>query len=381
MIVGADGGALSVADPRLQVGVYKVNLRLLQKITQSVDSIYYRIYIFTEVGEGVRKSVPKGEFRKLHPMRGWQYIAIPLELYRNPPNVFLGLSQSLPRFLYTSHIDKRRIILPSLNKQKIKQIGIIYDLGFLHYPEFYPGSAGQLLRNTTHLVRNSDHIITISQSVKNDILKHFKFPKNKITVAYPGSDFLGLSPRKFRKKSKPYFLYIGALKRSKNVPTVLKAFFRYRQTFPDTELIIAGGDYWRDPDIDRTLKNVSDTSRIRFLGHVPDSTLPDLYVNAIALLSPSFWEGFGLQIVEAMSLGVPVIVSNRGSLPEITDGVGMIVDPLDFEAMAHEMVHLTDSPAYRRTLSDRSLKRAQLFTWDKFAETVREVITNYESKT
>lgn len=321
MIIGVDVGALSISDDRLKLGVYRVTLNLLRELSRIDTKNTYRLYSFLPITNDFG---PRMENRVLRPTQGWFSLRLPAELAIHPVDVFLGLSQAIP-------------------VSRARNIGFIYDFGFL--PQ------RKLLHNTTDLVKRSDHIVTISHAVKKDILE--RFGKKVITVAYPGVDpiFTPIGP-KYKNKN-PYFLFVGALKRGKNIPFLIRAFAKFQKDSKKPyDLLFVGSDLWRDPNIPRT---------IRFLGYVPDTQLAELYRGAVAFVSPSLVEGFCLPAVEALACATPVIVSNRGSFPEVVGKNGILVDPLDEDALVRALKHPIK-------------KLGKRFLWSDFAKTVHKLL-------
>lgn len=342
MIIGVDAGALSVTDDRLKVGVYRVVFNLLKELGCLDKKNTYRLYSFLPIEEGILNDLGQSMTNVVLPQKGWFKIWLPLELRRRPPDVFLGLSQALPSFAK-------------------RTIGFIYDLGFLHYPKAYPDSLIKLKKQTEDLVKCADHLIVISQAVADDVKKQYKVDS---LVSYPGVDArFKQTGEKYNSKN-PYFLFVGALKRGKNVPTLLRAFVEFLKTSRKKyDLLLIGGDYWFDPAI-------VPTNRVKRLGFVPDADLPKYYRGAVALVVPSIWEGFCLPVVEAMACCCPVIASSAGALPEITRSAGILVDPLDTESLANAMRQISTNIALRKTLAGRGKLRAKQFSWSKMAKSI-----------
>jgi glycosyltransferase involved in cell wall biosynthesis len=294
----------------------------------------------------------------LWPVKGWFSIRLPLELKLRPVDLFLGLSQALPR-------------LPS----QTKTIGLVHDLGFLHYPDAYPGSLQKLKHQTEHLVECADRIISVSEYVKNDIVSRYNRTKNTIIAAHPGvDDRFTLSGDAFI-GSNPYFLFVGALKPGKNVPILLESFARFLQLQKKTyDLYLAGGDFWKDERIEMMIQKYDLSHRVRLLGYVPDNELPEYYRGAIAFVTPSLHEGFCLPAVEAMASGCPVIVSTAGALPEIVDGAGISVDPNNVKGFVDTMTMVSQNKRKRSAMIEKGIKHVKNFSWETFAKTVYQVI-------
>ncbi len=358
MNIGIDGGAISVSDDRLKVGVYQVCVNLFQRLGELDHDNTYYIYSFLPIGE----FGPRMENKVLRPQKGWFTLRLPLELRLHPVDVFLGVSQAIPTGVS-------------------RAIGFIYDLGFLYHPEAYPGSYEKLKKQTEQLVRRSQRIVTISNSVKSDLQKVYGLSNEKIAVAHPGVD------KRFTKKGKiligefPYFLFVGALKPGKNVPRLIEAFAQFLKKEKKLfDLYLVGGDYWLDPHIEVAIKKYKLEKRVKKLGFVPDEKLPDYYRGAVAFVSPSLHEGFCMPAVEAMACGCPVIGSAQGAMPEIIGEAGLVVEPTDIDAIVRAMQNMAYNAKQRNICVVRGLKQARKYSWDTFAKTVLHEIQTVSNR-
>jgi len=355
MTIGVDAGALSISDERLKVGVYKVTLRLLEELAKRDRKNAYRLYSFKPIGEGIVSSLGRRFTNVILPPLAWSTFWLPRQLHKRPVDVFLGLSQSLPHS-------------PSYN------IGFVYDLGFLHRPQDYPRSAKKLRKQTDALVGRADRLVTISRTVAADIQARYAIPKAKIVVAYPGVDSI-FTPRgaTFRHHC-PYFLYVGSLKRGKNVPALIAAFSRLLAMQSKTlDLFIAGSDYWLDPGIEKAIKDYRVEHRVRMLGFVSDNKLCEYYRGAVAFVSPSQTEGFCLPAVEAMASGCPVMVSDIAVMREVVGSAGLYVIPADTPLFAQALCRLVEDSKLRDVLRARGIQRARTYSWKRFAKTIYEL--------
>lgn len=363
MLIGVDGGALSITDERLKLGVYWLNVNLLRVLGRLDKKNSYIIYSFLPIDQKLMRSFgPRMKNRVLTPSQGWFSLRLPLELTIHPVDLFLGLSQALPSGTFRS-------------------IGIIYDLGFLHHPEAYQNSYSKLKKQTEVLAKKSDKIVTISETVKKDVLEKYKCNTDKVTVAYPGLD------EKFEKHGPsfigrhPYFLFVGALKPGKNVPTLINGFAEFlRQQKKKYDLYLIGGEYWKDEEIDRAILRLDLGQRIQKFGFVTNDKLATYYRGALALVSPSLYEGFGLPPVEAMGCGCPVIGSTSGAMPEVIGDDGILVDPLDVDALAGALEQMTKENV-RKSYIRKGIIRAKHYSWDKFAKKVYDCIHELGNKT
>ncbi len=357
MKVGIDGGALSISDDRLKVGVYRVAYNLVKELPSIDAKSNYRVYSFNRGEEGTQGKTRRNlSFVQLI-RPGFQKLWQPIELLRNPVDVYLGISQSLPTTLYD-----------------VSKIGFIYDVGFLDNPEFYRESHYALSMQTAGVVRRSDHIITISQSSARSIQRIYNVPKEKLTVAYLGVEKQFHATGKKHVREHPYFLFVGSLKPGKNVPMMLRAFAEFLKKSPTVyDFVLAGSDYWLDPGVSATINSLGLAGRVHIIGFVDDDTLAEYYRGAAAFVSVSLIEGFGLPVVEAMASGIPVIGSTAGSYPEVVGGAGILVDPKDEDHLVRAMTDVTTDMVKRNRMVKDGLSRAKEFSWTSFARTVYDV--------
>lgn len=211
-------------------------------------------------------------------------------------------------------------------------------------------------------VGRADLVLTLSQSAREDIEAVFGYPRAKIRVTYLGAPPLDREPS----APEPYFLCVGGTERRKNLAAVLEAFgelngFELRVVGPHTASQV------HDARTER--------SGVRWLGHVSEDELAELYRHATALVFPSRYEGFGLPLLEAMARHTPVIASNCSSIPEVTRGAAILVDPDDIDSLREAMRRVASEPTLAGELIARGAEVVPGFTWD---ETARATVAAYE---
>ena len=253
----------------------------------------------------------------------------------------------------------------------------IYDLNFLHYPQFLTRASrryynGQIRR----AVRQADHIMTISESSRRDIIEMLDVPPERITTQHPGVDasFRPLSAEILHEQRRQldlpetFLLFVGTFEPRKNIAGLLEAWRRLRAQLPDAPpIVLAGRRGWL---FDETMQRISDMKldeHILWRENVPQTALPALFNLATALVLPSFYEGFGFPALEAMACGTVPIVSNVSSLPEVVGNVGLQFDPQDADALAAAMLRALSDSDWLAAQEGVGLQRAASFTWDKSA--------------
>jgi glycosyltransferase involved in cell wall biosynthesis len=259
---------------------------------------------------------------------------------------------------------------------RIPSIVTLYD--FIPYRFFKPRTP--LYRYYQHYIprvlKQSKHIITISEATANDAMEFCGIEANKITViplAYDDSNFRFLDL-----PTQNYVLYLGRPDIYKNLDRALKAFSQVKN-HQDYEFWIAGPN---DPRYTPVIEAISwDLGiKIKILDYVPYRELPVLINHAIALIFPSLWEGFGLPILEAMACGTPVITSNTSSMPEVAGDAAILVDPTNVGAIASAIDSVINDRALQKDLRDRGLQRAKQFSWNTTGKLTADVLTEYNQK-
>jgi alpha-1,3-rhamnosyl/mannosyltransferase len=260
----------------------------------------------------------------------------------------------------------------------------VHDLSWLRYPETQPADRVRwLTRGLPKALARAGAIIVDSNFVRTEVIDTFAVAPERVHTAH-----LGVSSV-FRKRTSEetaraldamglthgrYILTVGTIEPRKNILHALEAFARIpasiRERYP---LVVAGARGWRAADIKSRLRRLADAGQIRFLGHVAEATLPCLYAGAAAFVFPSLYEGFGLPLLEAMASGVPVIASNRASVPEVMGDAGQSLDPDSPEDTAAKITALLEDPATRAAMAQRGIERAAGFTWQACAAVTRNV--------
>ena len=254
----------------------------------------------------------------------------------------------------------------------------IYDLSFVRHPEWHPLDRVKFYEKySLKQLSRVEAIITISEFSKKEISDLLNIDRSKIHVTYPGVDPI-FAPGKKRIHGLPnrYILHLGNLEPRKNLPLLLDAYQSLPGSFQDKyPLVIAGAKGWCTDEIEKKLRLLRKNGKVTLMGYVPQRSLPDLYRGASLFVYPSFYEGFGLPPLEAMACGVPVIVSNTTSLPEVVGDAGIYVDPNDTEQISVSIDLVLSDPQLHRALSEKGIERAKLFSWEK---TARETLTLYK---
>jgi glycosyltransferase involved in cell wall biosynthesis len=269
-------------------------------------------------------------------------------------------------------------------RAKCKQIVVLHDLNFEHHPEDLPGHITGYLKSQTPLfAEKANSIVTVSEFSKQDIMVHYGIDPVKINIVYNAaqSAYRPLSEMEIEQvraewtTGDPYFVFISSIHPRKNLQRLLKAFELFRaQTGSRVKLMAVGRRFWKNEMLDDTLRQMNFADDVVFTGHLEQAELTKVLGSALALVYVSYFEGFGVPIVEAFQSGVPVITSNITSMPEVAGNAALLVDPFREDEIAHAMNTVYSDSELRRDLIARGLQRAAHFNWDDSAKRFWSVI-------
>jgi glycosyltransferase involved in cell wall biosynthesis len=261
------------------------------------------------------------------------------------------------------------------------EIPVIHDLTYLRFPRYVSRRNLYYLRAVMpRVMKRAGMIVTVSETVRAEISEHFTVDPDRIAIVPNGYDSAHFERGGRRwgiaaQVPDRYLLFVGTLEPRKNLVGVLDALESLRSRRADVPvLVIAGGLGWRNDTIARRLDALAGDDAVRILGYVDDTDLATLYSRATALVFPSFYEGFGLPLLEAMAAGCPVIVSDRGALPEVGGDCALYVDPDDPASIGAAIEQVVDDPASAAHRAQAGLERASGFTWDRAGAALKVAI-------
>lgn len=297
---------------------------------------------------------------------------------RHPILYYLWFEWVLPRILRKLKADV--FLSPDgflANAPEIPSLIVIHDLNFEHYPEAVPRHDRFFYRFFfPRYAANASRIATVSEFSKEDIVLQYAQPGDKIDVVYNGVNekFTSLTAaaiEETRKKlcgGRPYFMFIGAQHPRKNLARLFLAFDKIRKEGNDAALVITGNRKWWTADIERAFQSIEFGKDVIFTGRLESDDLHKTLASATALTYISYFEGFGIPILEAFQSGVPVITSNVTAMPEVAGDAAMLVDPFDVDSIAEAMQRVLQESDLRASLISKGLQRVKDFSWDQSAE-------------
>ena len=262
----------------------------------------------------------------------------------------------------------------------------VHDLNFLYYPQFLTAESRRYYNDQiAWAVARADHILADSEATRADLIRLLNVPPEKVTTVHLGIDpvFRPLPPNLVRETlaryglTPGYLLFVGTLEPRKNLPGLLTAcriLLDRREALPP--LVIAGSRGWLYEEIYARVESLRLESHVRFVYDIPDDDLPALYNGAALLVMPSFYEGFGLPALEAQACGTPVVISDRGSLPEVAGAAAVTVNPDSPEDIAAGVARVLGDPDLQAALRAAGPAHAARFTWEQAA---RGVLAVYRS--
>ena len=317
--------------------------------------------------EKINRSKVTLRAKKFHNRLGkmiWSQTCLPYYLKKDNIDVFWGPSHRLPHFLPNS----------------IARVVTINDLVWCH--------AGNTMRTFSKFtekllmpdaVNIADRIIAISDSTANDIKKQFPQLADKIRVIHLASSLKECS---YNKKylldigiRKSYILFVGTLEPRKNLIRLINAFSKLSEDLKNQyQLVIVGKNGWGNVNIDKYIEENGLIKNVIVLNNINDKILFALYKYAYCVALPSLYEGCGLPIIEAHSLGIPVLTSNISSMPEIAGDAAILVNPLNEGSIVAGLYKLLSDKNIRDNLANKAKKNAQRFNWNIAADKVQNIL-------
>lgn len=300
---------------------------------------------------------------------------------RSIPNKLLTIAMKAPGGKTLESFFSEKIdcwLFPNLNivRTNLPYAITMHDVSFSLFPQFFTPKQTLWHRQTNikQLLEDARQIFSVSKKTKYDIQDIFNIEPKKIKITHLGVDQSFHSKREPSDQnyirhygiSAPYILTLSTLEPRKNIESVIEAFDHIEDK--ELHLVIAGGSGWKTTSISQSLIRAKHRDRIHILGYVADKHKAALMREASAFIFPSFYEGFGLPILEAMACGAPVITSFTSSMPEVAQDAAIFVDPFNTRDIEQAINCICKNLELQSLLSKRGIAQAKKFTWEKTAK-------------
>ncbi len=359
MIIGIEAQR---ANSPAKTGVEHYAKQLILHLAKTDSQNEYRLYLRSSP-EPWFLSLPKNFTIKVMPFPiFWTQFRISWEMLIKPVDVLFIPASALP------------LIHPK------KTVVTIHDLGWKFYPQSFTWFTRNFLEVSTYFaVKRASKIIAVSQSTKNDIVKYYKVPAEKIEVVWHGYEQqdpkeFQISNLKFQIPDK-YILFLSTLQPRKNLEGLIDAFRMLKNQYPEIphKLVVVGRPGWKFESILKKLDENKDIAE--YLNYVSDADRLEILKRASVLIQPAFYEGFGMQILEAFAAGVPVAVSKVSSMPEVAQEAAIYFDPHNPQDIKNALKSLIFDAALAQSLVFKGTERLKSFSWDKCAKETLNVLT------
>jgi len=251
----------------------------------------------------------------------------------------------------------------------------IYDLSFIRYPEYVTSVVGTYGQRVRQCLGWTDLVVTISESSKRDIVEFLGVPPERVWVTPLASRYASDTQGGNREMQavdlgdRPFILFVSTLEPRKNVVRLIQAFDQLKTDRRiDHQLVLVGQKGWQFEPIFEAIAASPWQHHIRHLDYLSDAEVAYCYTQADVFAYPSLYEGFGLPVLEAMTLGCPVVTSNTSSLPEVAGNAALLIDPTSIGDLAEALGQVIGDRTLRQSLIDQGYRRAAEFSWSRTAQ-------------
>lgn len=265
-------------------------------------------------------------------------------------------------------------VYPCKNSCKVMTI---YDLSFIKYQEYSNAVAKNYFTQIKQCLQWTDLILTISESSKRDIIEYLQVDPKSIYVTPLASRYSGLLDQPDPELQKlvnynfnlPYLLFVSTIEPRKNINLLVDAFNLLKQKYKiEHQLVLIGQKGWHYKPIFQKIQKSPWQHQIHHLDYLPDELVALFYTKADVFVYPSHYEGFGLPVLEAMTLGTPVVSANTSSLPEVAGDAAIMINPDDPVSLAEAILQVVSDSCLRHELVRKGKEQARLFSWEKTAK-------------
>lgn len=346
---------------RQRTGIEEYAYQVIKHLRNQLNDVEVLLYVRKWNSNKVDFKLPKNwRIKEIPYVYGWTQVGLAMEMLLEPVDMFFSPAHT------TAIIHPPRTVVT------------VHGLEYEHCPKSYSAYARWFHR---FFIKKSckwaTRIIAVSQNTKKDLREIYKIPAEKITVVYNGYE--NKRPRVTERKEKdPYLFYVGRLEQRKNIIGIIRAFEILKDVYGyKGKLILAGGQGHGYKEIQKTITTSKHQKDIKETGFVSEEEKWNYLKYADAFLFPSFCEGFGIPIVQAQSMGTPVVTSNFGPMNEVAGNDEICVDPQKPEEIAKRTQQLISDEDFSRKVVEKGKENVKRFSWQRSAEETAQVLKKY----
>jgi len=360
-----------------QAGIAHYTYNIYKNLVSLDKSNEYEVFGLNFIGRpnGFKNNFPKNtKFNLIRYIPGKVWNVTNRKFKMPPLEVLMGKKADI--FIFTQFR-----MYPTIFAKK--RFTVIHDIAFKHYPEYIEAKNLKFLeRRVPEAIKKSTKILAVSEYTKWDIVKTYSADPNKIIVTHNAVDTDRFKRTQLTSKIKnkyklpdDYILYLGTIEPRKNIANLLRAYSKLPKNIKDKyPLVLAGGGGWNDDEIKSEIEKAKKDAQIIQTGYVDEKDIPALYSGAELFLYPSHFEGFGMQILEAMACGTPVLTANNSSLPEVGGDAAYYVDDKSIDSIRNGIEKLLSEPDLRNDLVKKGKQQIKKFSWKESAQKIIDAI-------
>jgi len=364
MLIGIDGSRAFI---RNRTGIEEYSYQTIKHLRDKLDG--QQVVLYVRKNQQVDFEIPGNwKIKTIRWPRFWTQMGLSLEMLLHPVGALFVPAHTAPW------------IHPK------KTIVTVHGLEYEMIPQAYSGWARLYMRwSIKNSCRWAERVVSVSRNTKLDLVRLYGIPEDKIQVIYEGYDAEAQSRIQNRKTAtglelqiknhKPFLLFIGRLEERKNILGIIRSFEMLKEKYAvPHKLVLAGRGGYGFLEIEAHIKESAHRDDIIQLGFVKDEDKFGLISQADIFMFPTFYEGFGIPILEAQSVGVPVITSNVSSMPEVAGDSAVLVDPSEPWYIAERAFELISNKKYKDAAVEKGYENVKRFNWDECAEKISDIL-------